>query len=90
MSRFNTLTSAYLSGELSMKSDVDEQLGSALRAARVEASLSQPEVAELVDKSQSWVSQVESGYTALKVQDLFALAKAYGVKASVLLGQAEK
>ena len=66
-----------------------EKLGRRLRAARVQCSLGQAELAERLGKSQPWVSQVEGGYTGLKVEDLVLFAHECDVKPSKILAAVE-
>ena len=48
-----------------------------LKTARQEAGLDQMEVAELLGKSQSYVSKIESGQRRIDVVQLKELAKVY-------------
>jgi len=56
-----------------------------LRKARVEAGLTQTEVAEKLGCSQSWVSKVELGELRVEAIWLNRLAKLYGKSVSYFL-----
>jgi transcriptional regulator with XRE-family HTH domain len=47
-----------------------EYLGERLRKARVEAGLSQYEVAKIIDRTQSYVSKLEKGYVRIDIVQL--------------------
>ncbi len=48
-----------------------------LKRARIEAGLDQKQVAELLGKSQSYISKIESGQRRIDVLQLKEFAKAY-------------
>ncbi len=65
----------------------DERAGfiKRLKKARVEAGLTQAEVAEKLDCSQSWVSKVELGELRVEAIWLNRLAKLYGKSVNYFL-----
>ena len=56
-----------------------------LKQARVEAGLTQAEVAEKLGSSQSWVSKIELGELRVEATLLNRLAKLYGKKVDYFL-----
>ena len=61
-----------------------------LRAARIGANLRQSEVAEALDKPQSYVSKIENGERRLDPIELKRLADLYGVSILDLLTEPEQ
>lgn len=55
------------------------RLASLLRQVRVEARLTQEEVAERISQTQSYISKYESGEQRLDLIELEAVCKAVGV-----------
>ncbi len=60
-----------------------------LRDARVEAAISQQQLAELVDEPQSFVSKYESGSRRLDLIELKEIANALGLSLSSLVQRLE-
>lgn len=58
-----------------------------LRAARQAAGLTQVEVAEQLELTQSVISKCESGERRIDAVELMAFAKLYGVTVGYLLGE---
>jgi transcriptional regulator with XRE-family HTH domain len=58
-----------------------------LKTARLQAGLSQSEVAERLSKPQSYISKCESGERRIDVIELLELASIYGKPLSFFLGQ---
>ena len=56
-----------------------------LRKARLEANLTQVQVAHMLRKPQSWMSKSESGERRVDVVELEQLAKVYGKSLSFFL-----
>jgi transcriptional regulator with XRE-family HTH domain len=54
-----------------------QYLGERLRRARVEAGLSQYEVAGIIDRSQSYLSKLEKGFVRLDLVQLKELSDLY-------------
>lgn len=55
------------------------RLASLLRQVRLEANLTQAQVADKIDQTQSYVSKYESGEQRLDLVELEAVCKAVGV-----------
>lgn len=55
------------------------RLASLLRQVRLEANLTQVQVADKIDQTQSYVSKYESGEQRLDLVELEAVCKAVGV-----------
>ncbi|PJZ65830.1 transcriptional regulator [Leptospira wolffii] len=53
-----------------------------LKEARLEAGLSQTEVADSIGRCQSFVSRIESGELRLKLEDFLKLYQLYGKPAT--------
>lgn len=65
-------------------------LGLAIRQLREGAGLSQEEVAHRADLHPTWISKLESGRANPALGTVVRVAEALGVKASELLGEAER
>ena len=61
-----------------------------LRDARVEAGISQQQLAERLDEPQSFVSKYESGSRRLDLVELREIANALGLSLSVLVKRFEE
>lgn len=57
-----------------------------LRAIREDRDLSQAEIGKVINKSQQGYSHIENGRAELKIEDLIALCKFYGLTADYLIG----
>ena len=57
-----------------------------LREVREDRDLSQAEVGRIINKSQQGYSHIENGRAELKIDDLIALCKFYGLSADYLIG----
>ncbi len=55
-----------------------------LKAARVNASLTQEDVAKQLHKNKQTIVNWENGVTEIKVRDLFALSELYGIPVEYL------
>lgn len=55
-----------------------KELAHRLKTARLDANLKQEEVAEIIEKPQSFVSRLESGDRRIDVVELAHLARLYG------------
>lgn len=62
-----------------------QQVGRRIHNARVRAGISQTQLADAIGTSQSTIYCMEHGYEGLRVDRLFAIAKACGVTASSLI-----
>jgi Zn-dependent peptidase ImmA (M78 family)/transcriptional regulator with XRE-family HTH domain len=58
-------------------SEISQQIGARVRAARVESGLSQADVAEALDLSQAAVSQLEAGRRSPRVDELTVLSELF-------------
>lgn len=61
-----------------------------LRALREERDLSQAEVGKVIQKSQQGYSHIENGRAELKIEDLAALCRFYGVSSDYVIGLAKE
>jgi len=66
-------------------SDTNNQIAAKLRELRETLGLSQGEVAEKLNKTQSYVSRCETGNRRLDIFELEAFAKLYGKPISYFL-----
>lgn len=66
-------------------SDKNNQIAAKLRELRETLGLSQGEVAEKLNRTQSYVSRCETGNRRLDIFDLEAFAKLYGKPISYFL-----
>lgn len=57
-----------------------------LRGLREDHDLSQAEVGKIIQKSQQGYSHIENGRAELKLEDLAALCRFYGVSADYVVG----
>ena len=57
-----------------------------LRALREDRDLSQAEVGKVIQKSQQGYSHIENGRAELKIEDLAALCRFYGVSSDYVIG----
>lgn len=65
-------------------------LGPELRRARLEAKLTQQEVAAKAEMDRAYISELERGLASPSVDRLFRLCAALGIKASVLIARVER
>ena len=65
--------------------DTNHQVAAKLRELRESLGLSQGEVAEKLNKTQSYVSRCETGSRRLDISELEAFAKLYGKTISFFL-----
>lgn len=70
--------------------DANNQVAIKLRELREALGLSQDEVAEKLNKTQSYVSRCETGNRRLDVFELEAFAKLYGKSISYFLTSVKK
>jgi ribosome-binding protein aMBF1 (putative translation factor) len=66
-----------------------DQFLRALRKARIEAGLTQAEVAKRLNRPQSFVSKCESGERRVDVVEASALCKIYGINLTRMLSNCE-
>ena len=64
-------------------------LGEAIRARRLELDLSQEELAYQADLDRTYLSGLEGGARNPTLETLLRVAKALGLKASEMMGEAE-
>ena len=57
-----------------------------LRDLREDRDLSQAEVGKVIQKSQQGYSHIENGRAELKIEDLAALCRFYGVSSDYVIG----
>lgn len=57
-----------------------------LRAVREDRDLTQLQVGKLLQKSQQGYNHIETGRAELKIEDLIALCRFYGLSADYLIG----
>ncbi len=76
--------------EKSIYSAEYQRLCTLLRELRLEAGLTQVQVAERIDEPQSFVSKYESGERRLDVIELHYVAEAIGMSIQTLLGRFEQ
>ena len=65
-------------------------VGSVLAAARVDADLTQSEIAKRLKKPQSFVSSYERGQRRIDVLELLAIATALGLRPTDILAEVLK
>ncbi len=70
---------------LGMNVNRNRRIGDTLRKIRVEAHLTQSEVAVKLGKPQSFVAKIESGERSLHVAELFDYARALNSDAYVII-----
>ena len=61
-----------------MNMDANRIIGKSLRSMRLDTGLTQTQVAEKMQKPQSYVAKVEMGERSLHLYELFAYAQALG------------
>ncbi len=61
-----------------------------LRALREDRDLTQSDVAKVIQKSQQGYSHIENGRAELKIEDLAALCRFYGVTSDYIIGLTDK
>ena len=66
-------------------SKAHKHLASQLKKARVEAQLGQDEAAKLLEKTQSYISKVESGQSKIDIVELKEFAKIYNKTVSFFI-----
>ncbi|MGH1576869.1 helix-turn-helix domain-containing protein [Planktotalea sp.] len=66
-----------------------KSLGADLRALRKSRGMTLSELADILERSVGWISQVERDLSEPSVADLKQIAKALGVPVSILFGQAQ-
>lgn len=59
--------------------------GEVLAAARERAALTQEQIAQALQRPQSWVSRLETGAVALRVRDMRRVARAYRIRPTDLI-----
>lgn len=69
-----------------MGSQLAATIGANVYRARMDANLSQADLAEMIDRSPTWVSHIETGRQAPSASNLVSLAEALGVSSDTLLG----
>jgi transcriptional regulator with XRE-family HTH domain len=69
---------------------LDKKIGKLLVAERLKRGLMQSEIAQLLRKSQSFVSKYESADRRLSVGDFVLVCRALGIKPSDFLKKYEK
>lgn len=66
-------------------STLQERISTAVKSKRKELGMSQEELAERIDKSSSYVGQLERGESSLKIETLQKLIHCLGLDANALL-----
>jgi transcriptional regulator with XRE-family HTH domain len=61
------------------------RLGERLRDVRVDADITQDEVAEFLELTQPIISKIETGFRRVTVEELARLARFYGVPVETLI-----
>ena len=61
-----------------------------LRGVREDRDLTQAEVGRVINKSQQGYNHIETGRAELKIDDLVALCRFYGLSADYLIGLSDK
>jgi transcriptional regulator with XRE-family HTH domain len=67
-----------------MAKSLREQFGREIREARLQAGMSQTDLGELINKAQTYVSELEHGQINLTIDTMLLMAHAVGLK--VVLG----
>lgn len=70
-------------------SDLLERISSSVKSKRTELDISQEKLAERIDKSSSFVGQLERGETSMKIETFQKLVHSLGLDANVLLSNGE-
>lgn len=73
-----------------MNVEANRTIGECLRNLRVQQGRTQDQVAEALDRPQSFVSKIEAGERSLHFSEVFEYAKALGVTVKQLVDQIEK
>lgn len=73
-----------------LRSDAHREVVNALRQARLDAGLTQVELARRLKKSQSFVSHIESSLRRVDIPELVALARALGLRPVDLFSRIEE
>ncbi len=61
-----------------------------MRDLREDHDLSQAEAGAIIQKSQQGYSHIENGRAELKIEDMIALCRYYGVSADYFVGMTDK
>ena len=61
-----------------------------MRNLREDRDLTQREVAKVINKSQQGYSHIEDGRAELKIDDMIALCRYYGVSADYFVGMSDE
>lgn len=64
-----------------------KEFGASLRAARVNAGLTQSDLAEVTGVEQKYISRIENGAVNMTLDTMAVLAKALGLDVKVFLAQ---
>ncbi|WP_165170576.1 helix-turn-helix domain-containing protein [Adlercreutzia sp. ZJ242] len=73
-----------------MDVDANKAIGMSLQKMRIEAGLTQVELAKRLDKHQSYVSKVEMGERSLHVSELFFYSRALGLTPQEVVSRIER
>ena len=69
---------------LALAKSLREQFGREIREARLQAGMSQTDLGKLINKAQTYVSELEHGHINLTIDTMLLMAHAVGLK--VVLG----
>ncbi len=69
--------------------DFGDRIGSDLRALRKKRGVTISDLADRLDRSTGWLSQIERGISQPSIDDLRAIAGALGFPVSILFGEAD-
>lgn len=72
-----------------MNIEANKTIGQCLQRLRIDAGLTQVQLAEKLGKPQSYVSKVEMGERSLQVYELFDYSKALGLMPTKMFGEIE-
>ena len=61
-----------------------------LRSIREDRDYTQAEIGRIINKSQQGYNHIETGRAELKIDDLIALCRFYGLSADYLIGLSDK
>lgn len=70
-------------------SELLERISSNVKSKRLELKISQEQLAESIEKSSSFVGQLERGETSMKIETFQKLVHSLGFDANILLSDSE-
>ncbi len=72
-----------------MDIEATRKIGRKIRALRKRGGLTQEQVAQSLNKPQSYISKIESGEKSLHLYEVFSFAEALNMPCAELLGEVE-